>query len=100
MPQLSIVMNFDVNQTFKLSPRQVSSSLDNETIILNHDAGVYYDLNEVGTFIWEQLQQKPSTFEELKNATMEEFEVDEATCENDIKSLLMQLMDEKLVETV
>ncbi|RDB06637.1 PqqD family protein [Runella aurantiaca] len=93
-------MNFDANQTFKLSPRQVSSSLDNETIILNHDAGIYYDLNEVGTFIWEQLQQKPSTLAELKNAILEEFEVEEATCENDIKMLLTQLMDEKLVETL
>jgi dynactin complex subunit len=93
-------MNIDLLQTFKLSHNQVSSSLDNETIILNHDAGVYYGLDEVGTLIWEQLQQKPATVEELKKAVLAEFEIDETTCENDIKTLLKELMDEKLVEIV
>lgn len=93
-------MDIDLTQTFKLSTNQVSSSLDNETIILNHDAGVYYGLDEVGTLVWEQLQQKPATVEELKKTVLEEFDIDEATCENDIKVLLKELMDEKLVEPV
>jgi Coenzyme PQQ synthesis protein D (PqqD) len=93
-------MDIDLTQTFKLSTNQVSSSLDNETIILNHNAGVYYGLDEVGTLVWEQLQQKPATVEELKKTVLEEFDIDEATCENDIKVLLNELMDEKLVEPV
>ncbi len=93
-------MNIDLSQTFKLTQYQVSSSLDNETIILNHDAGVYYGLDEVGTLIWEKLLQKPATVEELKKAVLAEFEIDEATCETDLKTLLKELMDEKLVEIV
>ncbi|WP_428657892.1 PqqD family protein [Runella sp.] len=93
-------MEIDLTQVFKLSNNQVSSSLDNETIILNHDAGVYYGLDEVGTLVWEQLQQKPTTVEDLKKIVLEEFEIDEETCENDIKTLLKELMNEKLVEVV
>lgn len=93
-------MEIDLTHTFRLSTNQVSSSLDNETIILNHDAGVYYGLDEVGTIVWEQLQQKPATVDELKKVILDEFDIDEATCENDIKALLKELMDEKLVEPV
>lgn len=91
-------MDISPTQKFKLSSNQVSSSLDSETIILNHSAGVYYGLDEVGTLVWEQLQQNPATVEELTKAILEEFDIDEATCENDIKVLLKELMDEKLVE--
>ncbi|AEI49853.1 PqqD family protein [Runella slithyformis] len=93
-------MDISPTQKFKLSSNQVSSSLDNETIILNHDAGVYYGLDEVGTLVWEQLQQNPATVEELTKVIVEEFDIDESTCENDIKALLKELMDEKLVEPV
>lgn len=93
-------MDFKLTQYFKISNHSVSSSLDNETIILNSNAGVYYGLDEVGTLVWEELQQKSMNTIELTDAVMQVFEIDEATCNHDISLLLKRLLDEKLVEKV
>lgn len=83
---------------FRVSNNQVSSNLADSTVILNHKDGLYYELNEVGTFIWGQLKTEGATMEELKVAILEEFEIDEEKAESDINHLLKDLKNEKLVE--
>lgn len=90
----------DQNQRYKLSDKQLSTTLSGETVILNHQDGIYYNLDEVGTFIWEKLQQKPLTVDEMKTAVLNEYEVEEDDCEADINRILTELQREKLVETV
>lgn len=85
---------------YQLTQNQISSELAGETVILNHAAGMYYGLNEVGTFVWELLKQSPLSFEDLKEQVMANFEVDEQTCINDLQQLLNDLIHEKLVETI
>ncbi|WP_080059332.1 PqqD family protein [Spirosoma aerolatum] len=85
---------------YRLTQNQISSELAGETVILNHAAGMYYGLNEVGTFVWELLKQKPMAFDDLKEQVMANFEVDEQTCINDLQQLLNDLAHEKLVETI
>ncbi len=93
-------MKINSTQLFRASAQQVSSTLEHETVILDYERGVYYTLDEVGTFIWKRLQQKPMTVAELKSGVLAEYDIDEATCENDIYALLKALSDEKLVEKV
>lgn len=93
-------MKINSTQVFRVSAQQVSSTLENETVILDYERGVYYTLDEVGTFIWKMLQQKPMTVAELKAEVLAEYDVDEATCENDIYALIKALSDEKLVEKI
>jgi Coenzyme PQQ synthesis protein D (PqqD) len=91
---------FAENQSFVLSNQQVSSQLSDETVVLNHQAGIYYGLNEVGTVVWARLQQKAATFAQLKALILEQFDTDEPTCEADLETLLKELLHEKLVETL
>ena len=93
-------MKTHLTQLFRASSQQVSSTLQHETVILDYERGVYYTLDEVGTFIWKMLQQKPMTVAELKSGVLAEYDIDEATCENDIYALLKALSDEKLLEKV
>ncbi len=86
------------NIKYKLSENQMSSALAGETVILNHKKGIYYGLNEVGATLWEALEKQPSTIEDLKQLVIEEFDVDQATAETDIKLLLEKLINEKLIE--
>ncbi len=53
---------------YQISTTQVSSKIADETVILNHQKGIYYGLNEVGTFIWDYIKTQPSTFEEIQDA--------------------------------
>lgn len=69
---------------FRVANNQVSSNLAGSTVILNHKDGIYYELNQVGTFIWEQLKTERATLEELKKALLNEFEIDEEIAKSDL----------------
>lgn len=89
------------NKKFRLSDQQISTSLSGEAVILNHKKGIYFSLNEVGTFVWEQLENNQiKTFGELKNAILNEFDIDDATCKSDLIHILSELINEKLVQEV
>ena len=85
---------------YKLAHNQISSELAGETIILNHAAGRYYGLDEVGTLVWQHLQQGSVSFDELKENILAHFDLDEQTCTKDVHELLADLTHENLVETV
>ncbi|MCU0340880.1 MAG: PqqD family peptide modification chaperone [Spirosomaceae bacterium] len=72
--------------------------MGDETVILNHKEGVYFNVEGVGSVIWQRLQKAPQTLESLIKAVMDEFDTDEATCRSDIEAFLDELMHEKLVE--
>lgn len=76
---------------------QVSSDLGEEVAILNLDAGMYYGLGEVGSRIWE-LVQEPGVVRVIQSTIVEEYEVEPARAERDVLALLQQLVDEGLVE--
>lgn len=95
--QTSYRMNELSNKKFRLSNSQVSSSMVDEVVILNHDKGMYYGLSEVGALVWNSLGSGIKSFDELCETIMSEYEVDRASCEEDISSLLNDLLREKLV---
>lgn len=88
-----------INKTLVAVSDQVSADLQGESVILNLKTGRYYGLDPVGARVWELLQ-KPITFQHLKGTLLDEFEVDEHTCEQDLLELLQQLVDVELVEVV
>jgi hypothetical protein len=87
-----------MTQKYKLTNRQMSSSLGDEVVILNHKDGVYYGLEEVGMLVWEQLQATPQTIDELVEKVCERYEIEPSICQTDIQNLLADLIKEKLVE--
>ncbi len=75
----------------------VSTDLGNEAAILNLKSGVYYGLNSIGARVWRLIQQ-PRTISELRDTVVAEYEVDAATCERDLLSLLTDLAEAGLLE--
>jgi len=75
----------------------VSCDLGGETAMLDMKEGVYYGLNEMGTIIWELIQQ-PITIQTIINTIMGEYEVDEETCFSDLVELIDQMSKNGLVE--
>lgn len=80
-----------------VSNDQISSNLSGEAVILNLNSGVYFGLNEVGASIW-NLLQKPISVGEIRDAMVEEYEVEIAQCEQDLLSLLENLLAAGLIE--
>jgi hypothetical protein len=76
---------------------QTSCELNAETVILDFNKGAYFGLDEVGTLIWQQLQQ-PQTVSAICDTVVEQYEVDRKVCEQDVIRLLEVLHAEGLVE--
>lgn len=76
---------------------QISSNLSQESVILNLENGSYYSLNEVGTRIW-QIIQEPTSVEKIATILQEEYEVDRDECQQSILALLKDLKQHGLIE--
>jgi len=83
----------------RVSSNQVYSRLGDEVAILELDQGVYYGLNDTGSFLW-NLMQKPVRVNEMRAALVEEFDVDADTAEKDLLRVLGDLRDAGLIENV
>lgn len=91
-------MLFTPTTQIQLVPNQSSSVLGQETILLNYERGNYYELNEVGGFIWSLLQDKKSlSVQEIQENVLEEFDVEPAVCEQELTTFLDNLFREKLI---
>jgi hypothetical protein len=78
------------------STEQISSDLGGEAVILNLKSGVYHGLNEVGASVWNLIQQ-PKTVSEIKQALLEEYEVEAEQCQNDLVAVLEELFAAGLI---
>jgi len=83
--------------TIVVSKEQVSSRLGDETAILGLKNGVYYGLNPVGARVWNLIQQ-PRTLVELQEILASEYDVEGLRLESDLRLLIGQLVEERLVE--
>ncbi|HEY6467757.1 MAG TPA: PqqD family peptide modification chaperone [Candidatus Acidoferrales bacterium] len=76
---------------------QVSCGLGEESAILNMKNSVYYGMNAVGTRVWNMIGE-PRSVVQLRDALLDEYEVDPARCEQDLLQLLEQMRTEGLIE--
>lgn len=88
----------DISRSAKVSvsPSQVTSELDEEAVILDMKKKIYYGLEPVGARIWQMIQE-PKTVDEIVNALVEEFEVEEDVCLQDCVSFISELKEKELV---
>jgi hypothetical protein len=79
------------------SKDQASASLPGETVILSPASGAYYGLDEVGTRVWELIQE-PIPIEGIMTAIIEEYDVEPDRCKSDLFALLQELSNAGLIE--
>lgn len=80
------------------STHVLSSSIDDEVVMMSSEKGMYYNLNPIGSRIWELLET-PQTVESLCVQLMEEYDVDEATCKQETEEFIQSLTDRGLIQT-
>lgn len=85
------------NPSVVATKNQVSCDLAGEAAILDLQSGIYYGLDAVGARIWELIQE-PKTVTEIRDALLEEFDVEPERCHNDLVALLEQMSENKLIE--
>jgi hypothetical protein len=66
-------------------------------VILDLKSGVYYGLDEVGTYIW-SLIQEPRLLSEIAAAVLAEYAVEPDRCDRDLRQLFAEMLDRTLIE--
>jgi hypothetical protein len=83
--------------TVVVSSGQVSCNLGGEAAILSLKTSAYYGLDVVGARIW-NLVQEPRRVSVIRDALVQEYDVEAGRCERDVIQLLQRLAAEGLVE--
>ena len=76
---------------------QISSKLDGDVVLLSIEQGEYYQMDTIGSRIWD-LIEKPMLFKDLCEQLTREFDVDMAQCQEDVSSFLGELTDKSLIK--
>ncbi|MFT3925823.1 MAG: PqqD family protein [Myxococcales bacterium] len=88
-----------LDSVVQATPRQVSTELGEETVILGVERGQYFGLSEVGTRLW-ALVQEPTSVDALCCGLFAEYEVSRPTLESDVLELLAALHDQGLIDVL
>lgn len=76
----------------------LNQQVEDSHVILQLDSGQYYALNEIGIRVW-QLCDGTHSVASIVDILCDEYDAPASTIEIDIKALLQELLDEKLLLT-
>jgi hypothetical protein len=85
-----------ISEIFVAADDVLATHFADEAVILDLRDGVYYGLDAVGARIW-RLLEHPMSIHDLLEAIVSEFDVPPARCEDDIRTLMADLMARGLV---
>ncbi len=91
------MVKLSIESVVVVADNVVSCDLDTEAAILNLKDGVYYGLDPIGAKIW-NLIQKPITLTEVMETILNEYDVDNEQCKNDVLELIEELLENGLVK--
>ena len=75
----------------------VVSDIDDEKVMMSVENGQYYNLDSVGSRVWE-LIVKPVKVSELIDALLLKYDVDRETCERDVLAFLSELHKDGILQ--
>jgi len=79
-----------MTQKIEISSEVLTQEVGGETVILDLKSESYFGLDEVGTRIW-QLLQEQEDIQTITTTMLNEYDVEEEQLEKDIQNLLTQL---------
>ena len=74
-----------------------AQEVDGEMVLLDMESENYFGLDEVGTSIWQAMQEN-ETLQEVFEALLEQYEVEEEMLENDLLVFVGKLVESGLVK--
>ncbi len=99
MTNLSSKPSISLHSVVAASNEQISADLGDEAVILGVRTGSYYGFDQVGLFIW-NLLQAPQAVSDIRDAILQEYEVEREECEQDLLAFLNDLADKSLINVI
>lgn len=85
-----------MNQSITISTEVLSQEVSGETVLLDMQSESYFGLDEVGTRIWQLLQEKDD-LQAVFDVILDEYDVEADQLEIDLKELIAGLEEAGLV---
>lgn len=87
-----------LNESMKLQrhPDVHSREFEGETVMMDESLMHYFGLNQIGTRVWELLEQ-PVTLATICQILTQEFDVSESQCHADVSPFLNQLLENNII---
>jgi hypothetical protein len=85
-----------LNSRVRIQEDVLFQELQGEAVLLNLKTGVYLGLNQLGTRIW-QLLQENGDLNQVRGAILQEYDVTEEKCEQDLLELVRQMEKQGLL---
>jgi sorbitol-specific phosphotransferase system component IIA len=85
-----------LDQTVTLTPNVLAQEVSGETVLLDLSGEKYFGLNEVGTRVW-QLLQESGDLNWIFSTLLEEYEIEPATLERDLTQLITDMEEAHIV---
>jgi hypothetical protein len=86
----------DLNQKIARSDNFVFNEVDGELVMMNIETGAYASLNETGKSIWGFLDA-PKSISEIVSSLIEEYEIDQATCEKEVLPFIQNMIKSEVL---
>ena len=87
---MSARQSIDMRSVVSVGADVVASALADEVVILNLNSGVYHGLESVGARVWELIGQSIPVAS-VRDALVDEYDVEPAHCEQDLLAFLEEL---------
>ena len=87
----------DLDQKVTFAETVFAQEVDGEMVLLDMESENYFGLDEVGTAIWQAMQEK-ETLKEVFEALLEQYEVEEEMLEHDLSDFVGKLVESGLVK--
>ena len=89
----------NLNSKVKIDSTVFAKEVDSEMVIFNANTEHYFGLDEVGTTIWNYIEQS-SDLKVVLNSMLEKYDADKSTLEKDLNKFIKELEKSGLVEVV
>lgn len=75
----------------------ITADMDREKVIMSIDKGKYYGLDAIGSCIWGMIGN-PVPVQQIITNLMQEYAVDENTCQKDVVNFLNKMYEEGIIK--
>lgn len=77
----------------------ITSTVDDELVMMSLKKGIYYGLDAIGSQIWEHIAE-PISINALCHKLTDQYEVDSAQCQEDVLAFLNEMLNENMIHVV
>ena len=87
----------DLTQKITFSESVFAQEVDGEMVLLDMNSENYFGLDEVGTAIWQAMQEK-EMLQEVYDVMLEQYDVEPEVLERDLLDFAQKLSESGLIE--